>query len=336
MKLTIVIPTYNRPKQLLHTLELLLPQMTNDCFLLILDNHSDIPVESYVIDILNKHPNIKYNIIRNRVNIGGDSNIMRCFEYCETDWLWTLGDDDEITNSAINTILNDIKENSDALYINYYSPNNLHPVRNRSITCFGLNEFLINIDSLASVIFMSSNVYNINKLNANRSSVAYKYTYSCSAQVVIVILNLTDDKMITIFSNKIICISSSSFSNAYTNMNITILKGISVLMDLPLKKQSKNLLISQLDKLAYSWIKVEAILKSLLIDYYRNHGEINIRWEYKRLYNIYYRYTSTKNRLKSIIWLLILYVSPKMTFNIIRAGYLFKRSFDIKKWIIEN
>jgi glycosyltransferase involved in cell wall biosynthesis len=108
--LTIAIPTYNRPEQLRHTLGIILPQLVAEkrVRLLICDNHSEIPAQQ-IFEALNVEiESERVQIIQNKVNIGANANIMRCFEMCETTWLWVLGDDDFPSEKAIATILNDI------------------------------------------------------------------------------------------------------------------------------------------------------------------------------------------------------------------------------------
>ena len=50
--ITIAIPTYNRNRTLKENLRLLLPQLTDRCRLLIIDNCSDTPVAETLADLL--------------------------------------------------------------------------------------------------------------------------------------------------------------------------------------------------------------------------------------------------------------------------------------------
>lgn len=108
MRLTIAIPTYNRPAQLRATLEVVLPQVlaSPEADLLVLDNHSQTPAET-VLRALLPEPHPRVQVVRHPVNIGGNANIMRCFERCTADWLWVLGDDDLPAADAVATILRD-------------------------------------------------------------------------------------------------------------------------------------------------------------------------------------------------------------------------------------
>ena len=99
--LTIAIPTYDRPDEIVRQVRLLLPQLTKEVKLVVRDNASPIPVE----ELFEDSEKSKFEIIRNKVNLGGDANIARCHECCGTTWLWTLGDDDFIKTDAVATVL---------------------------------------------------------------------------------------------------------------------------------------------------------------------------------------------------------------------------------------
>lgn len=116
--LTIAIPTYNRNEQIQKQIRLILPQLTDEVKLVVYDNCSEIPVKS----LFNENELQLFTIIRNSVNIGGDANIARCFETCETEWLWTLSDDDYIRENGIMNVMQYVKLNKNATFINLWSP----------------------------------------------------------------------------------------------------------------------------------------------------------------------------------------------------------------------
>jgi len=120
--LTIAIPTYNRHSLLGKTLEQLLPQMTSDCRLLVLDNQSDPPVSQVLGDLLGSFPVGSLEIRSNPENVGGCANVIRCIEEAKTNWVWTLGDDDLVRPDAIDTILRNIRAHPDAKYLNFMLP----------------------------------------------------------------------------------------------------------------------------------------------------------------------------------------------------------------------
>jgi len=156
-KLTIAIPTYDRNRQLRENLEILIPQLTAECSLLIIDNCSPQPVEPDVRDLLDRLPaNVDYRVIRNRVNVGGAANVLRCFEHCQTEWLWVLGDDDFVASEAILMLFSAIREKPEAVFINF--PNtNRH--RNGIFRSTGIIDFVEKIDDFGDILWISMGIY---------------------------------------------------------------------------------------------------------------------------------------------------------------------------------
>ena len=71
--LTIAIPTYNRADKIYNQVMGLVPQITEEVCLIVLDNHSDQPVESLFNEDIKK----KCRFLRNKSNIGADANIAK-------------------------------------------------------------------------------------------------------------------------------------------------------------------------------------------------------------------------------------------------------------------
>lgn len=115
MKLTITIPTYNRPEKILSQVLSLLPQLTDDVQLIVYDNCSDTPVST----LFEKNVLERIVIVRNPINIGRDQNQVRCLENVEKGWVWTLSDDDVVTENALQTIKKYLAEYSHCCYINF-------------------------------------------------------------------------------------------------------------------------------------------------------------------------------------------------------------------------
>ena len=115
--LTIAIPTYNRPAQIQKQIRILLPQLSEQVCLVVYDNCSECPIK----DMFTENELSQFTIIRNRVNVGCDANIARCFENCTTPWLWTLSDDDYVKDIAIEIALTEIRNNLEAVFINFWS-----------------------------------------------------------------------------------------------------------------------------------------------------------------------------------------------------------------------
>ena len=154
-KLTIGIPTYNRNKILLRTVQRISDQLEENIELLIIDNNSDIPV-SETLDITN---NKNIRIIKNKTNIGGNANLLRCAEEAQGEYLWVLGDDDLPTNNAFKYILDLLESDKDFLWLNFKSNDFINqPIRHQRSKIYTLKFFLQSLSSINELVFISNNV----------------------------------------------------------------------------------------------------------------------------------------------------------------------------------
>lgn len=236
--LTIAIPTYNRNQTLLTNLGRLLPQLTSDCRMLIIDNNSDQPVEATLVGHLAQIPPLDYRIVRNRANIGANANILRCFELCETTWLWVLGDDDLVEPTAISTILEHIRLYPDAVCVNF-SVEQLH-ARSDVVTTCGQEQFVEVIDSLANFIFISTNIYRADVM-ALQLKFGYQYAYSMAPHLAVLLTSL-DCAEVCCFSNQQIVRLTPGQSWPYLNSAL----GLPTLLELPLRPNAVGSFARQL------------------------------------------------------------------------------------------
>jgi glycosyltransferase involved in cell wall biosynthesis len=186
--LTIAIPTYDRNVILRDNLARLLPQLTDDCRLLIIDNASPTAVSETLEPLLKSFPRVHAEVVRNRVNLGGSANILRCFELCETKWLWLLGDDDIVSPDAIQTILTETRRLPDTFFFNFASAR--YP-RQQSLLARGLLGFVEAIDLWTAVLFMSVGVYNAPVVRQGLS-LGYHFSYSRAPHVAALMGVLSD------------------------------------------------------------------------------------------------------------------------------------------------
>jgi glycosyltransferase involved in cell wall biosynthesis len=181
--LTIAIPTYNRHQLVEDSIRLLLPQLSIDCELLLIDNHSLPPIADRMASVIAQYPNAKTRLVYNDVNIGGGANILRCFELCETEWMWLLGDDDLIAPDAVEIILSRIRQHPNGVFLNFAS--DTFP-RAATFVTIGQTEFVNNLDDWSHLNLMSVGIYNTVVLRGNLR-VAYQYSYSMSPHIALVI-----------------------------------------------------------------------------------------------------------------------------------------------------
>lgn len=168
IKLSITIPTYNRPKQIIERVKELSGQIREGVQIIIYDNCSEVPVAG----LMEEFPNMPITVIRNPVNVGGDANQARCLENCTSGWAWTLGDDDPIRPDAIDTIFELIREHPDCCYINMANK------KEAEIHSFEemLNYFRIR-GALGKAFFQSACLYNMDLI---KGSVIWYYSFLTS------------------------------------------------------------------------------------------------------------------------------------------------------------
>jgi glycosyltransferase involved in cell wall biosynthesis len=104
MKLTIAIPTYNRPDTVLETiLKLLSFPNSSKVNILVIDNGSDINIAEYFKDKLPELSNL--SIKRFDTNEGFHESFYRLFDECKTEYLMSLSDEDCFDLTYLNEVL---------------------------------------------------------------------------------------------------------------------------------------------------------------------------------------------------------------------------------------
>jgi glycosyltransferase involved in cell wall biosynthesis len=116
-KLSIVIPTFNRWGVLAKTLENTLANNWAGVPVIILDNDSDPAGQEAVLNVMARHEAVPCRIQKNALNIGGDGNIIRCVEICETPYVLVLGDDDFLSKDYLDKISYYLMQDQDWGYI---------------------------------------------------------------------------------------------------------------------------------------------------------------------------------------------------------------------------
>ncbi len=204
MILTIAIPTYNRPTKVRNTLLRLIPQLNDQVFLRILDNHSDTDIKSYVQNDIVPAIADRIEIIRHKVNIGGDANFQRCFELCETPYIWMIGDDDMVADNAVELILKELEvfNDFDLIGINFNS-NCCKRERVSSVTINSTKELAYKLDSFGNWLFISTSVYK------TKEYLKYIYmagwgAYSMASQVVPAMMAISKHKVFVLSEKYIV------------------------------------------------------------------------------------------------------------------------------------
>jgi hypothetical protein len=175
-KLTIAIPTFNRPNkvnELVPKIILSAEKHKHRVDIRIADNSTN---NGSVRSQYNSEvANIKY--IRRPFNIGPTANILRVFEESETDWISIVSDDDDLNEGAVDIMLNDIDVAEDSI-IGFKYKSELDMSQDRVITISSLKDFVSYISNpraFGSMILISSWMFRVNKI---KEFIRYSYLYS--------------------------------------------------------------------------------------------------------------------------------------------------------------
>lgn len=97
-RLSIFVPTKDRAKYFNRLMESLVPQLTDECELVVSMNP---PNDKYKIPSIAK-------VHKNRFDIGGRTNFLLGPVLCTGDYIWMLGDDEQVRAGGIEEILNSL------------------------------------------------------------------------------------------------------------------------------------------------------------------------------------------------------------------------------------
>ena len=119
MLISVCIPTYNRPDNLLNCLHALSLQTRKNFEVCVSDNCSKANI-SKIIKIYKKKLKIKYK--RNNKNLGFALNVLKVSQMASGEFVWFLGDDDLLIPTAIEKLTKLINKNkkADFFWINSF------------------------------------------------------------------------------------------------------------------------------------------------------------------------------------------------------------------------
>jgi glycosyltransferase involved in cell wall biosynthesis len=308
VKLTIAIPTYNRLRQLRTTVQLLLPQLTADVAITILDNASHTPVTLEALQVAPPDQR-KVKVLRNRFNIGGVANILRCLEICETDHVWVLGDDDYPSEACIDTIAAAINSAPEAIAFNF-SDGSCH--RGSQVISHGMDGFIRAIDNWSAVLHLSSNVYNASRMQPFIHA-GYDFAYSYAPLVAVLLDTLRVQVGDVLLSPaRLVTGNQPGCENPWSAISY-ILRRYAIL-DLPMDPQLRLVLGRKITRFAGD-------LNSPFV-YFVSDFRVDHSGTMEDIVNRSYRYLSLLGKFKAILfrilirfprlsWFLILKLFPK-------------------------
>src|ERR1035437_6830403 len=200
-QLLVTIPNYNRREQLLATLASLRRQWTGQFGVLVLDDCSeDLSIQSAILNAFPDAPKW-LSFIRHQNRVGLSANLVSCFSNADSEWMWTLGNDDELAVDAIDTILEAVRDNPDSCFINFAS--NL-ATRPETRTTTGLDGLLGQLDSHANLNFLSTGVYRVKHFKKYiATGYHYGYTFSPHLAMLFSLLRVCPNQTVVLHCKEI-------------------------------------------------------------------------------------------------------------------------------------
>jgi abequosyltransferase len=115
-KLSICISTLNRAGFIGATLDSILPQLTDDCEVVILDNASSDNTTEVVSGYVHLDPRVRYH--RKDTDDGLDRNFDQAIELARGAYCWLMSDDDLFKPNAVNAVLQALRRDLSVVYVN--------------------------------------------------------------------------------------------------------------------------------------------------------------------------------------------------------------------------
>lgn len=184
--LTISIPTYNRPAQILDAVSRLLPQLDEKCELRVYDNASSTPVAETLAPLLARYPGAPVRVIRNRMNVGMIGNIIRCIEDCPSEWLVMCGDDDPPDPTYVKVTRDAIARYPEAIFLSFALGDEVRPP---TFATEGLSAFCSGDYVFGTALSISAEAFRIPPL-APFMSTAYMYANTLAPHIALVMAAL--------------------------------------------------------------------------------------------------------------------------------------------------
>ena len=116
MRLSVCIATFNRAAFIGETLDSILPQLSADVELVIVDGGSRDGTADLMADYVRRHPAIVYR--RESENCGVDRDFDKAVQYARGEYCWLMSDDDVLTPDAIATVLERLASEPELVVVN--------------------------------------------------------------------------------------------------------------------------------------------------------------------------------------------------------------------------
>ena len=114
--LSICIATYNRAEFIGETLESIIPQITDEVEIVIVDGASTDNTQKVVHDYIQRAARIRYVLLP--VKGGVDHDYNKAVELAQGEYCWLFTDDDLLKPNAISTVLSEVHKEYSLIVVN--------------------------------------------------------------------------------------------------------------------------------------------------------------------------------------------------------------------------
>ncbi|HEX8332438.1 MAG TPA: glycosyltransferase, partial [Segetibacter sp.] len=302
------IPTYNRPNELADTLAGLIPQVTDEVVLMILDNCSETNIAPFLKTKFDDADLKKLKIIRHRTNIGADANFARCFELCDTPYIWMLSDDDEIVDNAVQLILKEIQkfQHLDLIGINFNS-SLCTATRTKPVIINNKTELIEKLDHFWNWVFISTSIYKTEEYVKYLRYTAWG-AYSMVSQLLPAIMAIHKNNKVFILSDTLIVNNLYGEAPAWSRLQLNL--GLTSILELPINFEREEYLAFG-KKFSVEFVPVRSVFLYLLksinwnIDLIDKYHIYIFKQLFYRSYE--FRYDRYKEYIKFHLLLFLLY-----------------------------
>ena len=327
--LTIIIPTHNREKRLLNTLKKLESQTNKNFYLIIVDNSSDYDIEKMLKNNIGDDLRKKIELRKNNVNIGIVGNLAKIMTLSKTEWLWTLSDDDEPMNNAVDLIYKEIEEGNNKLgMISFVGiADDIIATQRGKKKEMIIKDLKVLIDVCyfretnvkdLQIIFLSTGIYNVKLLNEYLiNSFTYGSTYI--PYIIPAILALYDKKIEFKFVSKALVKYIPPDGETWDGIKATL--GLSTISHLPLELNKKD--FGKLMELV-TWFEPKSIFLWCIgkEEYFRRYYNLIY-------YNSYIYSYSFKRKITAFIFLKLL--NFPLTYNFLKILKKVYKNYKLKE-----
>lgn len=205
--LSIVIPTYNRKKELKRLLGAIFKEdLTKIYEIVIVNNCSDYNIEEVTLEFNTN----KIRIQNNPFNVRMATNMMSSFFYCRTKWMWLISDDDVIKKGALDIVFKDITEDKSlkTILLKYSTQGTGVVGKEKNERVNSLEQYIdyyYKDKSIrrGNIVFMSNNVFNLNNLYPY-IGYGFEFSYTYIPFLIPVIVGLSNNLQVQFREKEII------------------------------------------------------------------------------------------------------------------------------------